>query len=503
MALEMGITIGALRSFKRLSYTPWQALAEFVDNSTQSYRDNHEVLARVLAAANEEFTVAINYESATNGPLVVVDNALGMSFRDLERAMIVGEPPENPWRSRYGFGLKTAASWFGDTWSVETQRLGEAQAYRLTVNVDDVATGNIDIPYEEISRPVGGHYTTVTIPRLRHPLHSRTRGKIREFLQSMYRNDLCDGSLDLRWLGERLTWDDSYQFADESGHQLRQDFEFELDGKLISGWAGVLAKGGRPLAGFSILHAGRVIRGTPDAWRPQAIYGQIQGSNDLVNQRLVGEIDLSAFEVSQTKDFVSWEGDQEQVVELALKRQLQGLIDAAKRLRKPASKLSVAVVKRAIDDIQRELLSEAVSNAVTAPNPAAFEVSMASATTLVSNARRQTPDFTARYNDLAVSGYLLMRASPEDEYLAVDSSVPGLLVIVINGRHPHLAGLRKLPELSEHFQHCTYQALAQWQAGIHAVPPSAAAIRAFQSLLLRASASRSNAEARESKTPGA
>ena len=38
----MEVVIGPeiVRSYKRLSYTPWHALAEFVDNSTQSFLDN-------------------------------------------------------------------------------------------------------------------------------------------------------------------------------------------------------------------------------------------------------------------------------------------------------------------------------------------------------------------------------------------------------------------------------------------------------------------------------
>ncbi len=39
----------AIRSYKRLSYDPWSALAEFVDNSTQSYFNNRKVLDQAFA----------------------------------------------------------------------------------------------------------------------------------------------------------------------------------------------------------------------------------------------------------------------------------------------------------------------------------------------------------------------------------------------------------------------------------------------------------------------
>ena len=42
MKLELGLDV--LRWYKRLPYKPWHALAEFVDNSTQSYFNNKAAL---------------------------------------------------------------------------------------------------------------------------------------------------------------------------------------------------------------------------------------------------------------------------------------------------------------------------------------------------------------------------------------------------------------------------------------------------------------------------
>ena len=41
---ELILGYDVVRSYKRLSYTPWHALAEFVDNSTQAYMDNSDEL---------------------------------------------------------------------------------------------------------------------------------------------------------------------------------------------------------------------------------------------------------------------------------------------------------------------------------------------------------------------------------------------------------------------------------------------------------------------------
>ena len=42
--MKFEIENNIISSYKRLSYDPWYAFAEFVDNSTQAYFDNKEIL---------------------------------------------------------------------------------------------------------------------------------------------------------------------------------------------------------------------------------------------------------------------------------------------------------------------------------------------------------------------------------------------------------------------------------------------------------------------------
>ena len=48
--LELGLQV--IQSYKRLAYTPWHAIAELVDNSTQSYFDNRDVLDEALSGSS-------------------------------------------------------------------------------------------------------------------------------------------------------------------------------------------------------------------------------------------------------------------------------------------------------------------------------------------------------------------------------------------------------------------------------------------------------------------
>src|SRR5260370_37054255 len=110
MAIQLRVGLDVISSYKRLAYTPWHALAEFVDNSTQSYLNNESELGPLMRRVGQELTVSIAYEKDMD-ILRISDNAMGMSFDELQVALTVALPPaRTDGRSKYGMGLKLAAS---------------------------------------------------------------------------------------------------------------------------------------------------------------------------------------------------------------------------------------------------------------------------------------------------------------------------------------------------------------------------------------------------------
>jgi HSP90 family molecular chaperone len=86
--------ISSLKMFKSLSFTPWFALGEFIDNSITSAIKNHE---KLISRNGRDFVlqIRINFDKEA-GTLVVSDNAAGISERELrERALRTGIPPED------------------------------------------------------------------------------------------------------------------------------------------------------------------------------------------------------------------------------------------------------------------------------------------------------------------------------------------------------------------------------------------------------------------------
>lgn len=433
-----------VRSYKRLSYTPWHAIAEFVDNSTQAYANNKEALDAAFQKADagaNTLRVSIDYEPDED-VFRVSDNSMGMAENELERAMKVGVPPDiTSGRSRYGMGLKTAACWMGDHWTVTTSKLGEASLLSVTVDVEAVASGNSELPYTSVAADADDHFTIVEVTDLHRRFQGRTLGKIKDYLRSMYRKDLMDRRLRLEWRGEELRWEDDGQrfLPDANGNPYKDDLDLVVDGKRIHGWVGVLAKGSRSRAGFSILHAGRVVKGWPESWRPEEVFGQIEGSNDLVNQRVVGEFHLDNFPVTHTKDDILWAKGEEDAVQAAIANEISHLVDVAKTARtRKKSGPGRGPIKAVSNQIQKTV--DIAPRSKPDDRPSVVRRQTEESEEMTRRYAPTAPDISGRLFGLSVRAYLSDEESPSAIHLAVpDSLADGETIsVVANLRHPFL-----------------------------------------------------------------
>ena len=480
--MEFTIGLNSISSYKRLSYTAWHALAEFVDNSTQSYFDNRESLDRLQGDdALTPLKVSIDYsrkKDSFEGIITITDNAMGMSAEELERAMQVARPPANTTgRSRYGMGLKTAACWMGNKWKVKTKKLGHTVEYRIEVNVDMIANeeNELDLIREE-NRPVHEHYTVVEITDHNQVFHTRTISKIKDFLSSMYREDFRQGILTLSFGEETLSWklDNENQFlTSREGKLYRKEFRFpvvteEKGSRYVFGWVGILKSGSRARAGFSVLHAKRVIQGYPDSWRPTSLYGQIQGSNDLINQRLIGEIHLDNFEVSHTKDQIVWLDDEDEQVNIGLRRECGEFREIARQHRKKDDDQrgpTEVMVDTAISQLKNELASKQLRLWVSSDLLLTNDIIRKSKETYVNAVvNKITVTFTAQVTDeLLVRGYV-EEMSVNDPYLAIDRPTRGKLDVIINKAHLHWYQLKDTDAVLNFLRHCVYDGIAEYRA---------------------------------------
>ena len=274
----------------------------------------------------------------------------------------------------------------------------------------------------------------------------------------------------IEWQGSPLQWNDSdFQFLQaQDGSTYRKEFEFSVAGKKVNGWVGVLSRGSRTNAGFSILNAERVVRGWPENWRPETIYG-FQGRNDLINQRLVGELHLSDFEVSHTKDDILWHGDEQEEVERLLAKECADYIEVARRYRRgqvgPVGPTDLEI-QTAIDELQQELSSRDLSDAITleiVPPPEAVAQAQEH---LKQSVVHREPTFQAKFDmyDLEIRGFLVSDSSPNDLYVVVEATADSCVLIIVNTQHPHWKLLSGSEGVLNYLRHCTYDGIAEWQA---------------------------------------
>jgi hypothetical protein len=480
MSIQLIIGPEAISSYQRLSYTPWHAIAEFVDNSTQSYLDNQALLDGQLKKENLPLEVSIAYEpNQANGMLRISDNAMGMSYADLERALHIAMPPANRLgRSRYGMGMKTAAFWIGKKWTIQTKKLGETEAHEVTVDVEKItSTKDMNLSYRVMpNQDPEKHYTIVEISDHYRKFQGRTLGKIADFLRSMYRRDLENKQMRLLWRGIELAWEnlDSKLMQAADGSLYKKEFLFDVNGKVIMGWVGILkqGEGGRVEAGFSVIQAKRVIHGWPEAWRPTAIFGPY-GTNDLVNQRLVGELELDGFEVSHTKDSIQWRGEEEEEVEKKLKTEVGDYRNIASKRRGGGDQRGPAEadIKIAVAELEKELespeLVDQINLSINVVPPA--EALAASREKVINSVvETRTPTLLRVIQTtppLTIKIFLGTDLSERDAYVYQEATKPTEIIVTVNQNHPFWTTQLRGPEaVLEYLRQCTYDAIAEWQA---------------------------------------
>ena len=168
---ELSINIrpdsGVYATFRRIAYRPWSAIAEFIDNSTQSYFEHKRTIGK---STGTEPALQIDVvHDPVQKRLVIIDNANGMNWDELERAIQLNRPPiDTTGRSEFGMGLKMAACWFGGRWRVVTKRLGESVEYEALIDVHRL---EVDKPDAIVVIPRMGldpseHYTRIEIDDL-------------------------------------------------------------------------------------------------------------------------------------------------------------------------------------------------------------------------------------------------------------------------------------------------------------------------------------------------
>lgn len=327
-SVEIRPKAGMFAAFARLNYKPWFALAELVDNAVQSFLSNRERLA--AAGSTGPLIVDLQIEP---DELSVTDRAAGIRFEDFPRAFSPAAPPSDATGlSEFGLGMKAAACWFAEEWSVRTSALGEGVERTVTFNVPQITSEGLNsLPIEAREARPDDHYTVIRMRKLRvHPRGS-TLTKIKDHLASIYRLLIADGTVRIRvtalgkteelaYEAPRLLIAPYYLTPEADAILWRREIDVQHDDRRVRGWAGIMEAGKHARAGFSVFRRRRLIEGSVgEAYRHRAIFG---AHNSFTSQRLVGELYVEGFKVTHTKDGIQW-GDDEDGLAYEIRMQLE------------------------------------------------------------------------------------------------------------------------------------------------------------------------------------
>lgn len=317
--MKVGIRPGVnmLAVLRHLKYSPWFALAEYVDNSVQSFISHKSDLP---SGSTLYLTIEIDRD---DGTITIQDNAAGIYEHEIARAFRPAEPPPDArGLCQFGMGMKSASCWFSPMWEVRTTAYGEPVERLIRFDIGQIVEDRLnEIDIASRTADPEQHFTIITLRDVYQLPQGRTLSKIRDHLSDIYRCFLRDGTLVLSVAGEELTAPepeclvapvfDTHNEPQGEPVTWNKSIAFELDnGRIVCGTAGLLAKGDTKRAGLCLLRRNRAIVGTgEDKFRPHEIFGS---GNSYESQRVWGEIHMDDFDVTHTKDGFQWGTSEEE-----------------------------------------------------------------------------------------------------------------------------------------------------------------------------------------------
>ena len=276
LSIDIRPDSGVYGTFRRISYRPWSAIAEFIDNSTQNYFEHRSNIGN-MTGENASLEIGIVHDPRSKS-LTIIDNANGMNWDELERAIQLNRPPaDTSGRSEFGMGLKMAACWFGNRWRVVTKRLGDAIEYEALVDVSNLEADKPDaiVVAQRMGLDPLEHYTRIEIEELYRTFRGRTIPSIRDNIASIYRRDILSGDITIRWNGEPFEWENDPVFEeknpDGSVTRWEKNVKFDVDGHAVSGKVLIRIPASARRAGLHLFRRGRLVVGGPGLGYKQAI----------------------------------------------------------------------------------------------------------------------------------------------------------------------------------------------------------------------------------------
>ena len=363
-------------AFRYINNKVHNALAEYVDNSIQSYLDNQDLLSEINSG--HKLTVRIKIDPERD-IITIKDNAFGISEKYYDKAFeLANIPLDASGLNEFGMGMKVSSIWLSNLWTVETSAYGEEYKKTLVFDLNDVVDKeklSLDVKNEQAKKDE--HYTLITLKQLSQNKPSlRQLTGIKKHLASIYSKYIRDGLLDLFVNDELqeitdLKVLDAPYFDNPDGPSIlwRKPIKFDAGPYHVKGFIGLLETMSTSTDnGFLLFRRGRVIGSSyEDRYRPVCLCGE-SGSPRF--KRVFGELELEGFHVSFTKNSFTEGDDFEMFIKLLaedLKKDKSfKIFEQGQNYKKPSNPATPKVA-RSLTDTLTQTFSRPVVRSSQAP----------------------------------------------------------------------------------------------------------------------------------------
>lgn len=303
-------------TFSSLPNTLAHALADFVDNAVQSYLDTREQIYQFDPSYRLRIDIDVHWDEFNKAQAISIrDNAGGIDYEHYQTAFMPAMRPErNEGLHEFGMGLKTAALWLGNTYSVTTKSYKENLERKITFNLQQVIDDNLlSLPVKTSTIEDSTHYTEIYITNLTDnaPRHN-TMYKCIEELASIYRKFLRNNEIEIFVNGNEVQYVEREVLnapycKDKDGKSIEWKFSgeialFQYKARYTVGLLRTMSS--EKYNGIVLMRRGRVIIGAED--HQQYYFKELCGqTGSPLYKRFFAEIELEGFKVSFNKNSIN------------------------------------------------------------------------------------------------------------------------------------------------------------------------------------------------------
>jgi hypothetical protein len=328
--------VSLLKKSGEVNYKIPAAIAELVDNAIDARLPKRKLVVEVLLG-----------QERGEKRILVTDDGTGMTADEAEKAMVMAYSPKHGDKiGEFGLGMKTACSFLGKNFEVVTATGEASKATRILYDEEQfLKRGKWVIDLEEINKEFD-RGTVIKITDLKVNLYPGVKDIVLVNFGKVFKHFVSSGDVEILVNGDPVQ-----PVLPDTIPEYDTELDFEVNGKRVRGWAGLLKRGsGRGQYGFDLVRHNRVM----------AEHQEIGFTRQTTMTRLVGELHMDEFPVTNNKVDFRRDTEEFRLLNEIVGEKIDELKRESRRMAKPGEfgRKDQAEVEEHIEKVQETLKSD-------------------------------------------------------------------------------------------------------------------------------------------------